>query len=86
MQVVEKPGWIDLERIEKLKLEEDARFVRARPRSMALLEQGRRSMPRGVPMSWMEDLWDHPPIWVAEGRGAHFTDVDGHQPKWLTTG
>src|SRR4029450_2395204 len=20
----------------------------------------------------------HPPIWVAEGSGAHFTDVDGH--------
>jgi glutamate-1-semialdehyde aminotransferase len=29
-------------------------------------------------MSWMDDLWDHPPMWVAEGRGAHFTDVDGH--------
>ena len=78
MQVVGKPGWIDLERIEKLKLEEDARFLKARPRSMALLEQGRRSMPRGVPMSWMDDLWDHPPIWVAGGIGAHFTDVDGH--------
>jgi glutamate-1-semialdehyde 2,1-aminomutase len=73
-----EPGLIDLERIEKLKLEEDARFLKERPRSMALLEQGRRSMPRGVPMSWMDDLWDHPPIWVAEGTGAHFTDVDGH--------
>jgi glutamate-1-semialdehyde 2,1-aminomutase len=29
-------------------------------------------------MSWMDDLWDHPPIWVAEGGGAHFTDVEGH--------
>jgi glutamate-1-semialdehyde 2,1-aminomutase len=78
MQVVGKPDWIDLERIEKLKLEEDARFLTARPRSIALLERGRQSMPRGVPMSWMDDLWDHPPIWVAEGSGAHFTDVDGH--------
>lgn len=49
MQVVGKPGWIDLERIEKLKLEEDARFLKARPRSMALLERGRRSMPAGGP-------------------------------------
>jgi glutamate-1-semialdehyde 2,1-aminomutase len=78
MQVVGKPDWIDLERIEKLKREEDTRFLKTRPRSIALLERGRRSMPRGVPMSWMDDLWDHPPIWVAEGSGAHFTDVDGH--------
>jgi len=78
MHAVGKPGRVDLERIEKLKQEEDVRFVKARPRSMALLEQGRRSMPRGVPMSWMDDLWDHPPMWVAEGSGAHFTDVDGH--------
>jgi glutamate-1-semialdehyde 2,1-aminomutase len=35
-------------------------------------------MPRGVPMSWMDDLYEHPPVWVAEGEGSHFTDVDGH--------
>lgn len=35
-------------------------------------------MPRGVPMAWMDDLYDHPPVWVTEGDGAHFTDVDGH--------
>ena len=35
-------------------------------------------MPYGVPMSWMASLWDHPPIFVAEGRGATFADVDGH--------
>jgi glutamate-1-semialdehyde 2,1-aminomutase len=34
-------------------------------------------MPRGVPTSWMENLWDHPPMWVVEGKGAHFTDADG---------
>ncbi len=45
---------------------------------MALQEQARRSMPRGVPMAWMDDLYDHPPVWVAHGEGAHFTDVDGH--------
>src|SRR5689334_21856522 len=46
---------------------------------MALRERGRASMPRGVPMSWMDDLYEHPPVWVAEGSGAEFTDVDGHR-------
>ena len=27
-------------------------------------------MPRGVPMAWMDDLYDHPPVWVARGAGA----------------
>lgn len=57
---------------------ENARFIAERPRSMALHEQARRSMPRGVPMAWMDDLYDHPPVWVSHGEGAHFTDVDGH--------
>ena len=46
---------------------------------MALLERARTSMPRGVPMSWMDDLYEHPPVWVSHGKGAHFTDVDGHE-------
>ena len=29
-------------------------------------------------MSWMDDLYEHPPVWVAAGKGAYFTDVDGH--------
>jgi glutamate-1-semialdehyde 2,1-aminomutase len=47
---------------------------------MALLERAGKVMPNGVPMSWMADpdTYRHPPIWAAEGRGAHFTDVDGH--------
>ncbi len=57
---------------------ENARFVDERPRSMALTEQARRSMPRGVPMAWMDDLYDHPPVWIDRGEGATFTDVDGH--------
>lgn len=57
---------------------ENARFVADRPRSAALSEQARRTMPRGVPMAWMDDLYDHPPVWIAGGEGATFTDVDGH--------
>ena len=57
---------------------ENARFVAERPRSVALQERARGSMPRGVPMAWMDDLYDHPPVWVSHGQGARFTDVDGH--------
>jgi glutamate-1-semialdehyde 2,1-aminomutase len=69
---------IDRERAQALSQAENARFVAERPRSMALQEQARRWMPRGVPMAWMDDLYDHPPVWVSHGEGAHFTDVDGH--------
>jgi glutamate-1-semialdehyde 2,1-aminomutase len=70
---------IEPARVRELEEEENARFVRERPRSMALQERARQSMPRGVPMAWMDDLYEHPPLWVARGQGAHFTDVDGHE-------
>ena len=66
------------DRISALGESENARFVAERPRSMELWERARRSMPRGVPMAWMDDLYDHPPAWIAAGEGASFTDVDGH--------
>jgi glutamate-1-semialdehyde 2,1-aminomutase len=69
---------IDLARVQELQEVENARFVAERPRSMALLEQAHRSMPRGVPMAWMDDLYEHPPVWVSHGEGASFTDLDGH--------
>jgi glutamate-1-semialdehyde 2,1-aminomutase len=69
---------IDPARVRELAEVENARFVAERPRSMALHEQACRSMPRGVPMAWMDDLYEHPPVWVSHGEGASFTDVDGH--------
>ena len=69
---------IDPARVRELEEAENARFASERPRSMALLEQARGSMPRGVPMAWMDDLYEHPPVWVDRGEGARFTDVDGH--------
>jgi glutamate-1-semialdehyde 2,1-aminomutase len=58
---------------------ERERFVAERPRTRELLERGRRSMPHGVPMQWFHETEDHPLLYVAEGQGAHFTDVDGHR-------
>jgi glutamate-1-semialdehyde aminotransferase len=72
------PAMIDQERVAALERSENERFVAARPRSMALLERAGRTMPRGVPMSWMDDLYEHPPVFVSHGDGAHLVDVDGH--------
>jgi glutamate-1-semialdehyde 2,1-aminomutase len=36
-------------------------------------------MPDGIPNSWFRLNYDHPPVYVAGGKGAYFTDVDGHR-------
>jgi glutamate-1-semialdehyde 2,1-aminomutase len=72
-------GDLDRERIQRIKDREDAAFVAARPRSAELWAQAKASMPNGVPMSWLRTSYDHPPLFVAEGRGARFRDVDGHE-------
>jgi len=56
-----------------------ARFAAERPQSTARLERAVATFPRGVPMSWMDDLYEHAPIWVSHGSGAYFWDVDGHE-------
>jgi glutamate-1-semialdehyde 2,1-aminomutase len=56
---------------------EIARYAREHPRCLELREQGRAHMPYGVPMSWMVSYFAHPPIWIDEGHGAHFTCADG---------
>ncbi len=71
-------GNLDRERIQRLKQREDAAFVAARPRSAELWQRAKASMPNGVPMSWLRTSYDHPPLFVAEGMGARFRDVDGH--------
>ncbi len=69
---------VDRERVRSLKNSEDARFAAEHPQSAALLARGRGVMPNGVPMSWQVGSYHHLPIWVADGKGARFTDVDGH--------
>lgn len=70
-------GGIDRRKLQEIKAREDAAFVAARPRSAELWARGKASMPNGVPMSWLRNSYDHPPLFVAEGRGAHFRDADG---------
>lgn len=72
-------GAIDRQKIAEMTAREDERFVAERPRSMALLERARASLPAGVPMSWMVSLYAHAPFFVEEAKGAYITDVDGHR-------
>lgn len=68
---------VDRAAFERLDMGERARFVQMRPRSAALWARARHSMPNGVPMSWMRCFFDAPPVFVDEGRGSRFRDVDG---------
>jgi hypothetical protein len=70
----------DLDRVWSLEAEEQRRFVVEHPRSAALRERARSSMPEGVPSPWVADLnFPHPPVWVTDAHGARFRDVDGHE-------
>ncbi len=70
---------VDRDLVRVLKTAEDARFAAAHPRSAALRARAREVMPNGVPMSWHVGSYHHAPMFVAEGHGARFTDVDGHE-------
>jgi glutamate-1-semialdehyde aminotransferase len=70
---------VDLGRVLELKRREDSWFASTHPRSLELRARARRTMPLGVPLSWMSFLYDHPPLFVDAAEGAHFTDVDGHR-------
>ncbi|MEM4263128.1 MAG: aspartate aminotransferase family protein, partial [Thermoplasmata archaeon] len=70
---------INRSRIRELREKEERRFVEARPKSQALFQRAKKSLLAGVPMNWMV-RWAGPfPVFVARARGAHITDVDGHQ-------
>ncbi|MGH6718613.1 MAG: aminotransferase class III-fold pyridoxal phosphate-dependent enzyme, partial [Alphaproteobacteria bacterium] len=67
------------EKVTELRRREDARFIHERPRSMARLQDARRCMPGGVPMSWMVTAYAHAPFFVQDAKGTYITDIDGHR-------
>jgi glutamate-1-semialdehyde 2,1-aminomutase len=70
---------VDRARLEAALKSEQQRFEALHPRSKALFERARATFLNGVPMNWMV-RWAGPfPIFVQEGSGARFTDVDGHR-------
>lgn len=77
--MVMKDYGIDGELLHRLNREEQARFRERTPKSQAMLARGSRVMPAGVPMAWMAALYSHPSIYVAEGQGAYFADIDANR-------
>ena len=71
------PG-IDRRKLAELKEREDAAFIDSHAGSIERWNQAKTVMPNGVPMSWLRTSYDHPPLFVAEGKGGHFRDVDGN--------
>lgn len=70
---------IDRRDLQELRAREDARFAETHAASRALWERAKPVMPNGVPMSWLRTSFDHPPIFVDEGKGGRFRDVDGNE-------
>jgi glutamate-1-semialdehyde 2,1-aminomutase len=68
---------LDRGRLGALLADEERRFRKAHPRSLALFERARRSLLGGVPMHWMVRWAGGFPLFVTGGDGAHLTDVDG---------
>ena len=69
---------IDRSRLAQLRVIEDKRFLSTHPKSGALFEISKKSMPAGVPMSWMSKWPGAYPVFVEEAKGARFIDVDGN--------
>jgi glutamate-1-semialdehyde 2,1-aminomutase len=67
------------EQLPALRERELRRFTELRPLGMRLLERAKPNLPNGVPMAWMATFYEHPPIVVARGSGAAFTDIDGNR-------
>jgi glutamate-1-semialdehyde 2,1-aminomutase len=70
---------LDRRRLEDLLARERAEFARTHPRSLELAERAQRSLLHGVPMPWMAKWAGGAPLFLAEARGSHITDVDGHE-------
>ena len=69
---------IDRDRLAKLRTIEDERFLKNHPKSGELFASAKKSMPNGVPMSWMSKWPGAYPVFVEEAKGAGFVDVDGN--------
>src|SRR5215813_4060918 len=69
---------IDRAKLKALLEGERERFINSHPKSRELFERARSSLLAGVPMNWMIRWAGDFPIFVTEGNGAHFRDVDGH--------
>jgi glutamate-1-semialdehyde 2,1-aminomutase len=70
---------IDRQRLAQLLIVEEARFHDEHSKSYELYQRARKSLQGGVPMLWMIRWAGAFPVFVKEGKGAHFVDVDGNE-------
>lgn len=70
---------IERQKLRELLLKEELLFADTHPRSRELFERAQASLLDGVPMNWMVRWAGKFPVFVNEGSGAHFTDVDGQR-------
>ena len=69
---------IDRDRLAQQLEVEQEHFVESHPKSHELFERAKQSLLAGVPMSWMVKWAGSFPVFVTSGKGAHFSDVYGH--------
>jgi glutamate-1-semialdehyde 2,1-aminomutase len=70
---------LNRQKLQSLREREEKRFVAAHPRSAELYRRAEGSLLGGVPMNWMKKWAGAFPVFVRHAKGAHFTDVDGHE-------
>jgi len=70
---------INRERLSNLLYSEEGKFRQSHPKSFELYQRARKSLQGGVPMLWMIRWAGTFPVFVKEGKGAHFIDVDGNE-------
>jgi glutamate-1-semialdehyde 2,1-aminomutase len=68
---------MDRAKLHQLHKIEEQKFVAEHPRSAELYTRAKGSLLGGVPMNWMKKWAGAFPVFVAQAKGAHFTDVDG---------
>lgn len=69
---------LDRTKLEALLHAEEQKFHAEHPKSFELYQRAKKSLHGGVPMLWMIRWAGSFPVFVKEAKGAHFTDVDGH--------
>lgn len=69
---------IDRSALAEVRAREESLYHQRTQQSEALRTRAMGSLPGGVPMAWMNTLYESPPVFVAHGAGASFTDVDGN--------
>lgn len=69
---------INRSRLNSLRTIEDQRFLITHAKSGELFANAKKSMPNGVPMSWMSKWPGAYPVFVDEAKGSSFVDVDGN--------